>query len=94
MVVYIHGMYTYTIGIHTLGVYAKGIHAIGIHAIGIHKNCYKLKFGQIMTEKVGELSWFLEAPLVRQADGKLKKQATSVCLTTFLDLNLIKSVQS
>ena len=36
---------------------------------GTSRNLY---FGQITSEKVSELSRFLEAPLVSQADGELK----------------------
>ena len=41
-----------------------------------------LHFGQITSEKVSELSRFLEAPLVRQVDGELKdtNEYISFCL--------------
>ena len=37
-----------------------------------HQNCYKPKFRQIFPKKMSQ-SRFLEASLVRQADGELKK---------------------
>jgi hypothetical protein len=54
-------------------IHTIGIHAIAIHTIGIHKVPKVLLILKSLDEEKRHESGFLEASLVRQADGKLKK---------------------